>query len=245
MSTQSFWVSPSGICPLCLTPPCLNSKPRFYAAFFLASNLLTCNPTLQLDDCRISRHGRYGENFKFVRKGMLSMRDHQAMTSGAIDFLAKFTDSEQFEKTFKEGMGLVEETANYLDGDGRVDARVLDRTGAIAYATESMRLTTRLMQMASWLLLQRAIASGEMNQDEALREKHRINLAEIGRGHDLKGGEQTPDGLKSLVDRSLRLLERIKTLDSMLRREPATNDDMPMSPINAQLNMLERAFKVG
>jgi regulator of CtrA degradation len=176
---------------------------------------------------------------------MLSMRDQQAMASGAIDFLAKFTDSEQFEKTFKEGMSLVEETANYLDGEGRVDARVLDRTGAIAYATESMRLTTRLMQMASWLLLQRAIASGEMKPDEALREKHRINLSEIGRGHDLKGGEQTPGGLKTLVDRSLRLLERIKTLDSMLQRQPATNDDVPVSPINAQLNLLERAFKVG
>jgi regulator of CtrA degradation len=168
-----------------------------------------------------------------------------AMTSGAIDFLSRFTDSEQFEKTFKEGMGLVEETANYLDGEGRVDARVLDRTGAIAYATESMRLTTRLMQMASWLLLQRAIASGEMNHDDALREKHRINLAELGRGHELKGAEQMPDGLKSLVDRSMRLLERIKTLDSMLRRDGATNDDQPTSPLTAQLNMLKRAFKAG
>jgi regulator of CtrA degradation len=69
------------------------------------------------------------------------MRDQVAVKSGTIDFLAKFTDSEQFEKTFKEGMSLVEETANYLDGEGRIDARVLDRTGAIAYATESMRLT--------------------------------------------------------------------------------------------------------
>ena len=186
---------------------------------------------------------RFGENFKFVRKGKLSMRDQLAMKSGAIDFLARFTDSEQFEKTFKEGMGLVEETANYLDGDGRGDARVLDRTGAIAYATESMRLTTRLMQMASWLLLQRAIASGEMNHDEALREKHRINLAEIGRGHDLKGAEQMPGGLKDLVDRSLRLLERIKILDSMLNR--SANNDETVSPITAQLNMLERAFRVG
>ena len=40
-----------------------------------------------------------------------------------IDFLASFTRSEQFEKVFKEGMGLVEETANYLDGPGRQDAR--------------------------------------------------------------------------------------------------------------------------
>ncbi len=189
---------------------------------------------------------KFGESFMFMRKGRLTMQSNTAVGSGTIDFLARFTDSEQFEKTFKEGMGLVEETANYLDGEGRIDARVLDRVGAIAYATESMRLTTRLMQMASWLLLQRAIATGEMNTDEALKEKHRINLSEIGRGHDLKGGEQTPDGLKSLVERSLRLLERIKTLDSMLNRKAVNNDEQQdTSPVNAQINMLQRAFKVG
>ena len=180
----------------------------------------------------------------FVSKGRLTMREQAMKEAGAIDFLAKFTDSEHFEKTFKEGMGLVEETANYLDGEGRIDARVLDRVGAIAYATESMRLTTRLMQMASWLLLQRAIATGEMRTDEALKEKHRINLSEIGRGHDLKGAEQMPDGLKSLVARSLRLLERIKTLDSMLNRKAENNDDQEdTSPVSAQINRLERAFK--
>ena len=172
------------------------------------------------------------------------MREQAMREAGTIDFLARFTDSEHFEKTFKEGMSLVEETANYLDGEGRIDARVLDRVGAIAYATESMRLTTRLMQMASWLLLQRAIATGEMNTEEALKEKHRISLSEIGRGHDLKGAEQTPDGLKSLVERSLRLLERIKTLDSMLNRKAENNDEQEdTSPVSAQINRLERAFK--
>ncbi|MDE2383581.1 MAG: DUF1465 family protein [Alphaproteobacteria bacterium] len=166
--------------------------------------------------------------------------------SGAIDFLVKFTGSENFEKTFKEGMGLVEETANYLDGEGRIDARALDRTGAIAYATESMRLTTRLMQMASWLLLQRAMAAGELSSQDVQREKHRINLAEIGRGHSLKGGETLPDGLLALVERSLRLLERIKTLDSMISAaNKADNAEAAASPVTAQLSMLERAFKVG
>src|SRR3954471_12727137 len=101
--------------------------------------------------------------------------------SGAatVDFLARFTASEQFEKVFREGMGLVEETADYLDGQGRNDARELDRHGAIAYASESMRLTTRLMQLASWLLLQRALSSGEITED-AHKEKHRISLAELG-----------------------------------------------------------------
>ncbi len=100
-----------------------------------------------------------------------------------VDFLSRFTASEQFDKVFREGMGLVEETANYLDGPGRQDARLLDRHGAVAYATESMRLTTRLMQLASWLLLQRAVGAGEMNQDEVRKEKHRISLADIGRGN--------------------------------------------------------------
>ena len=161
---------------------------------------------------------------------------------GAIDFLAKFTSSEQFEKTFKEGMALVEQTANYLDGEGRLDSRVLDRTGAIAYATESMRLTTRLMQMASWLLLQRAIAAGELSPSDMNREKHRINLAEIGRGNVLKGAEFLPAGLITLVEQSLRLLERIRKLDIML---VPNNDCEALSPVAAQMDLLNRAYSVG
>ena len=43
---------------------------------------------------------------------------------------------------------LVEETAAYLDGDRRQQSKALGRAAALAYATESMRLTTRLMQLA-------------------------------------------------------------------------------------------------
>jgi regulator of CtrA degradation len=158
-----------------------------------------------------------------------------------VSFVSKFTSSEQFDRVFKEGMSLVEETANYLDGPGRNDSRLLDRTGAIAYATESMRLTTRLMQLASWLLLQRAIVSGELSSDEAHREKGRISLSEIGEGNNLEGGEQLPDGLKELVARSLRLLERIRTIDSMIN---GNNNDAnaAASPISLQLDRLQRAF---
>lgn len=166
-----------------------------------------------------------------------------AANAGAstVDFLAKFTGSEQFEKVFREGMGLVEETANYLDGPGRSDSRILDRTGAIAYATESMRLTTRLMQLASWLLLQRAIVAGELGADEARKEKNRINLSEIGKGNDLPGGEQLPEGLTALVARSLRLLERVKTLDLMIARQ-SESEAANENPVMSQLDQLARAF---
>jgi regulator of CtrA degradation len=163
--------------------------------------------------------------------------------SATVNFFTRFTSSEQFEKVFKEGMGLVEQTANYLDGPGRKDARLLDRHGAIAYATESMRLTTRLMQLASWLLLQRAISAGELSIEDARKEKHRISLGDIGRGHDLTGSEQLPESLKELVERSLRLHERILKLDAMLNVQ-AKAESAPQSPVSEQFDRLATAFKV-
>jgi regulator of CtrA degradation len=158
-----------------------------------------------------------------------------------VDFMARFTTSEQFHKVFQEGMGLVEETAAYLDGPGRQEVRGLGRQGAIAYATESMRLTTRLMQLASWLLLQRAVSAGELTPESAEVEKQRINLAEIGPGHALDGAERLPDGLNALVERSLRLHERVVTLDAMVREaqgraEPADN------PVADQMDRLAQTF---
>src|SRR5687767_15635796 len=55
--------------------------------------------------------------------------------------LHKFTASALFERTFEEGMSLVEECARYLDGRGRDEARALSRKAALVYAGESMRVT--------------------------------------------------------------------------------------------------------
>jgi regulator of CtrA degradation len=159
-----------------------------------------------------------------------------------VDFFGRFTASEQFEKVFKEGMDLVEETANYLDGPGRQDARLLDRHGAIAYATESMRLTTRLMQLASWLLLQRAVSAGEVTPDDARKEKHRISLTDIGAGNRLTGSDQLPEGLLQLVQRSLRLHQRIIKLDVMIaaKAQPAT--DQAGNEVTQQIDKLAKIF---
>src|SRR5271165_2368369 len=97
--------------------------------------------------------------------------------SPAIPFIHRLAASGAFKDMFREGMALVEEAAAYLDGPGRAEARQLARPAALAYATESMRLTTRLMQVASWLLLQRAVNEGELTPAQALNERHRVKLA--------------------------------------------------------------------
>ena len=85
-----------------------------------------------------------------------------------------FARSELFDRTFREGMELVEDTAAYLDGDGRRESKLLSRTTALAYAGESMKLTTRLMQIASWLLVQRAVREGDMTALAACEPRYRL-----------------------------------------------------------------------
>src|SRR3982750_5016299 len=105
------------------------------------------------------------------------MSETTAQGAGPVLFSEKLASSQAFAGLFKEGMALVEETASYLDGTGRPESKKLERSAALAYATESMRLTTRLMQLASWLLLHRAVKEGEMTLSQANKEKTKVKLS--------------------------------------------------------------------
>ena len=141
-------------------------------------------------------------------------------------------------------MQLVEETAAYLDGEGRKQAKRLDRTIATLYAAESMRLTTRLMQMASWLLLQRALANGEMTSEQVDSEKGKIRLDNPSPAIDLENWNRLPEHFRTLVQRSLRLQSRMQRLDADLGREASYEGGFEdtANPVNTQINLLKTAF---
>ena len=106
-----------------------------------------------------------------------------------------------FKPLYNEGMALVEMTAQYLDGDGRKAAKGLSRAAATLYAAESMRLTTRLMQLASWLLLQRAANAGEMTRDQIESEKRKVRLDTPSALRDVAGWDEIPAQFCELVGR--------------------------------------------
>ena len=143
-----------------------------------------------------------------------------------IDSAETFVQSELFSRTFREGMTLVEDTANYLDGEGRKASRTLTRSGALAYASASMRLTTQLMQIASWLLVLRAVREGEMRLDEAAQEKYRLSSETDAQREPLEDG--LPDRLMTLIEDSSLLHARITRLDDNLfvsEAAPAADND--------------------
>jgi regulator of CtrA degradation len=149
-----------------------------------------------------------------------------------------FTDSAMFDRTFDEGMALVEETARYLDGKGREEARTLPRKAAMLYAGESMRVTTRLMQAASWLLVQRAVRDGDMERDDALNDRYRLGSREICLGACAEDTAPLPEPLKDLLARSDSLYRRIARLDDILFGE----GEAPPPGARGQMDTLAQAF---
>jgi regulator of CtrA degradation len=164
-----------------------------------------------------------------------------------ISFGEHFLASDRFDAIFREGMALVERTAAYLDGPGRREAKALDAPAAMLYANESMRLTTRLLELASWLMIHRARKEGEITEEELRKKRARIRLTEPGRIGHVKGFAMLPEGLKTLIVASFALNDRIVRHDAAkhsrgIAAQTAGYEPDGASPVHAQVARLEEAF---
>jgi regulator of CtrA degradation len=205
------------------------------ATKFLASALMSAlrpHPALDLQDQ--SSDGVVG-----VRR--VSMSEKRASEASTVSFSERLASSQIFVTLFRDGMALVEETAGYLDGSGRSESKKLERSAALVYATESMRLTTRLMQLASWLLLHRAVKDGEMTLAQAHEEKSKVRVASCDPG-DAKSIALLPSKLQDLIARSTKLQAEVRRLDATMHA-PASIKAATGNPVERQLGLLRAAFE--
>lgn len=168
-----------------------------------------------------------------------------ALSSGAttVSFGERFQSSEQFQRVFEEGMALVERTAAYLDGQGRKEAKGLPAGVGVLYATESMRLTTRLLDLASWLLIRRALREGEITPEEAATKRRRLKLQTFGRPSHIKGYADLPAGIRGLIEESFAMHDRIMQLDRAMTSDETEAAPAPaVNPVAEQMGMLRQAF---
>jgi regulator of CtrA degradation len=171
------------------------------------------------------------------------MTENSTNEAMPVQFGAKLAGSQAFSVLFREGMALVEETAAYLDGPGRQQSKALDRSVALTYATESMRLTTRLMQVASWLLLHRAVNEGEMSLAQASKEKNKVKLMS-GTPRDEQAVKALPETLRELIERSRLLQDKVRRLDATIHAPVPEAPDQE-HPLDRQIGLLRAAFERG
>ncbi|MBV8792991.1 MAG: DUF1465 family protein [Pseudolabrys sp.] len=171
------------------------------------------------------------------------MSEKSLFETQPVSFAERLANSQAFAELFRDGMSLVEETASYLDGDGRQESKKLNRAASLAYATESMRLTTKLMQLASWLLLHRAVKEGEMSLAQANKEKSKVKVSGMD-SHDAANVELLPLPLRALIERAQKLQAKVRRLDATIHNAGDVPRLPVANPVERQLGLLKAAFGV-
>lgn len=153
-----------------------------------------------------------------------------------------FASSDLFFRIYDESMAMVRESADYLELEGVIERQQLSQKLGLVYACESMRLTTRLMQVSAWLLAMRAIRQGELQASDIDERGFRLGAKEVCTGGPVRGAGLLPVRLINLLEASKRLYERVARLDQLLFADtgklPAHN------AVVAQLSRLEQAFSI-
>jgi regulator of CtrA degradation len=104
-----------------------------------------------------------------------------------------------------------------------------------------MRLTTRLMQLASWLLLHRSVREGDMTRDRAREEKRKIRIEALSTNMGGPGWAELPEEFRKLVARSLNLHKRVERIDAALLEENLP--EASVNAVNLQLKELAAALR--
>ena len=101
-----------------------------------------------------------------------------------------------------------------------------------------MKLTTRLMQIASWLLVQRAVREGDMTAEAACEVRYRLADRKIA---GEAGNPELPIALVEYVVRTDKLYDRVLHLDRRMYLDEPEED--AVNPVQSQLDRLTAAFR--
>ncbi|WP_037453368.1 DUF1465 family protein [Sphingobium chlorophenolicum] len=134
---------------------------------------------------------------------------------------------------YVEAMVMADEARAYFDMRERPDAEADDPLRRVAFACESLKVTTRLMHIIAWLLSQRAWQRGELADAEMLDEKYRLGHATTS---DPALCATFPFAARALIDGSQDLYERVARLQDRMARPRAQAEPNPARALMDRLN---------
>lgn len=173
---------------------------------------------------------------------MDKIRDAMIEKSGVQQSLKDFASSELFMRVYDEVMRMVREAADYLELEAVIERKRMAGNMAPVFACESMRLTTRLMQVTAWLLAMRAVKNGELTREDFSTLNYRLGSREVCLGGPVRGAALLPMRLTELLGVTRQLYERVLRLDEQLFYE--TGQTTGANPVIAQHSRIEQAFAV-
>lgn len=124
-----------------------------------------------------------------------------------------------FGKTYDEALSLLQEAQAYLTRFHPIGSDLEDPLDILVVRAESFRMSSRLMQVTAWLLVQRAVHNGELDSEIVANDpQYRLGSRTVCRDDSAHLHPAIPATLTDLLERSLNLYIRIERLDEMQRR---------------------------
>ncbi|MGF7157221.1 DUF1465 family protein [Bartonella heixiaziensis] len=170
------------------------------------------------------------------------MSAHKRPYDEPINMIEHHAFENAFNRLYEETMTLIEETATYIDTEGKLAARSFSAEVSALYAREAMYLSTRLMQIASQLLLLRAEREGEMSPEQIQKEIAKVSLHTPTLKLESAHWQEFPEVFRHFVARSLRLearMQYIRTGKEGIASHVLENDN----PVGKQIQLLKTAFR--
>lgn len=145
------------------------------------------------------------------------------------------------DRLYEEAVSLADQARAYFGTHAKDDRRQLDPMDRLTYTSESLRISTRLMHVISWLMVRKAVASGEISEQDALKPKHRLGDRELCKTSNIKDLRRLPPMVSSLSLRSQAIFSRAMHMEDDVLRRAEEGDDLS-NPVGAMMEKLQSSM---
>lgn len=149
----------------------------------------------------------------------------------ALNDARKMMTARLVDSLYTEAMVLADEARSYFDEGGRPEREALGPAERVVFSCESLKVTTRLMHVIAWLLTRKAIAAGEIGEEEGGAEARRLGESAAT---DPGALAALPDGARAIIAASIDLYDRVAKIDRDM--------EAPDSPALNLIRRIEQAL---
>lgn len=172
---------------------------------------------------------------RWVVKDSVNPVAQPAMITGVMVDIQKTLTPKVINALYQESMALAEDARDYFDHVGQWDRKRLQPMDRVLFSCESLKVTTRLMHVISWLLVRKAVLANEMTPADAMTPDRRLGRTTKNPQQDSPRIKTLPPMAQRLISKSQELYVRIKRLEDQLEGSEAEPDDSPARQLQQKL----------
>jgi regulator of CtrA degradation len=134
-------------------------------------------------------------------------------------------------QTLQEAQILLQATHEYIKWQAPIDVEDMGPRNTFRVSCEAMRVTIRMTQVITWLMLQKSILSGEVTKEEVLSEAYRVLRGKTCTESHTEEDLTIPSRLRELLLESRIFYFRILRLDEAFRGEHPSLEEIRSKPL--------------